>query len=92
MTITFCKRRHNCKVVPIPGIRLKAFIIPSTDDDAMSRTSFERSFSILFNGSSIVSIAWSAISAILFISPALSANCGIAAFRLISAERSDVPP
>ena len=79
-------------MVPIPGIRLNAFIIPSTDDDAMSRTSLERIFAIFCNGSCIASVALSAISFNLFISTELSANCGMAFFRLILEERSEDPP
>ena len=92
ITMTFCNKRHNCSVVPIPGIRLNAFIIPSTDDDAMSRTSLERIFSIFFNGSSTAVITLSAISFNLFISVGLSDSCGMAFFRLILEERSEDPP
>ena len=92
ITMTFCNRRHNCSVVPIPGIRLNAFIIPSTDDDAMSRTSLERIFAIFCNGGSTTVITLSAISFNLFISTELSANCGMAFFRLIVEERSEDPP
>ena len=95
ITITFCNKRHNCNVVPIPGIRLNAFIIPSTDDDAISRTSFERIFSIFWSGPWIASVALFTISFIwfkLFISSGLFASCGIAFFKLIFEERSEVPP
>ena len=72
--MTFCNRRHNCSVVPIPGIRLNAFIIPSTDDDAISRTSLERIFAIFCNGGSTAVTTLSAISFNLFISAELSAS------------------
>ena len=90
--MTFCNRRHNCSVVPIPGIRLNAFIIPSTDDDAISLTSLESIFDIFFNGSSTAVITLSAISFNAFISVLLSDNCGMAFLRLILEERSDDPP